>query len=260
MSNCYVYFLYDKDNIVRYVGMGRRDRFRNIKDRNSEYLDVLNNGGRVEKVIDNLSVCEALDIERESIEKHKSTIINKISGNKYNYLYWRELSEIFALDNESPSGIIWAVDRFNISKTIKARKGSPAGSLGSCGYWSVPFNGKYIKVHRIIMSIYYKVDILSPDILINHIDGNRSNNNIENLEWSSHRHNALNKVFIEENKFGVSGVSTYENRGILYFKARFSIETGKRFSKDFSTNKYGYDEAYRLACEWRKQMEELYYK
>jgi hypothetical protein len=29
-------------------------------------------------------------------------------------------------------------------------------------------------------------------------------------------------------------------------------------TKRYSINKYGYDEAYRLACEWRKQMEELY--
>lgn len=57
------------------------------------------------------------------------------------------------------------------------------------------------------------------------------------------------------------GISLCKNHGkpAQTFEASI-IKDGLKKSKRFSINKYGYDEAYRLACEWRKQMEELYYK
>jgi hypothetical protein len=63
MNNCYIYYLYDKEGIIKYVGQGRRDRFKNTRNRNKEYLDILNDGGKVEKVIENLSTLEAVKLE-----------------------------------------------------------------------------------------------------------------------------------------------------------------------------------------------------
>lgn len=58
---------------------------------------------------------------------------------------------------------------------------------------------------------------------------------------------------------GVS-IQNDSKTGFDYFRATWKAgNLGTKF-KGFSINKYGYDEAYRLACEWRKQMEELYYK
>lgn len=57
------------------------------------------------------------------------------------------------------------------------------------------------------------------------------------------------------------GISIQKNSstGTKYFRGYHKDSEGKGRYKGFSINKYGYDEAYRLACEWRKQMEELYY-
>ena len=260
MHNCYVYILYDKFSIPRYVGMGRRNRISSLDGRDDEYINILNDDGKLEKVAENLNVLSAIEIERDYIDKYKDTLINKVSGNVYNNLYWKELSSLFYLDESSPSGIRWLKDRINISKTIKAREGDIAGSLGKQGYWTVPFKGKYLKAHRIVYSLYHKIDILSPDIIVNHIDGNRQNNNILNLELCSHRDNSIRATRFPRCTSGHVGVSKYTKRGVVHWKAKIQVSTGNEISKSFSSNKYGYDEAYTLACKWRKQMEELYYK
>ena len=58
-----------------------------------------------------------------------------------------------------------------------------------------------------------------------------------------------------DNIYGYSGISLIGNHGknAQLFNAWFSGE-----SKKFSINKYGYDEALRLAIEFRKQLEEKY--
>lgn len=73
-------------------------------------------------------------------------------------------------------------------------------------------------------------------------------------------------VELFNNKYGsllerdlITGVIYTEDCGRkLFISSITKDKITKR--KKFSTRKYGYDEAYRLACEWRKQMEELYYK
>lgn len=55
------------------------------------------------------------------------------------------------------------------------------------------------------------------------------------------------------------GVFVTKDSGYEMFMANITFNK-KTKRKKFSIKKYGYDEAYRLACEWRKQMEELYYK
>jgi len=58
------------------------------------------------------------------------------------------------------------------------------------------------------------------------------------------------------NTSGVTGVSWFAtgNSWTAFYKC---TDTGKRKLKSFSANKYGYDEAFNLACMWRKQMIEL---
>lgn len=58
----------------------------------------------------------------------------------------------------------------------------------------------------------------------------------------------------------IEGVNLSANHGkpAQCFVGTFHAK-GISKSKRYSINKYGYDEAFRLACEWRKQMEHLYY-
>ncbi len=63
--------------------------------------------------------------------------------------------------------------------------------IGSTGYYMVTFSVKNKsnpkRVHRIIANAFIENNDKKPDI--NHIDGNKLNNNIENLEWVTHKEN-----------------------------------------------------------------------
>lgn len=61
------------------------------------------------------------------------------------------------------------------------------------------------------------------------------------------------------NRDFITGVLLTTDDEREFFIASITKEK-KTKRRKFSINKYGYDEAYHLACEWRKQMEELYYK
>ena len=55
------------------------------------------------------------------------------------------------------------------------------------GYLKVIINGKNYRIHRLVAEKF----IPNPNDLpcVNHIDGNRQNNNVENLEWCDHINN-----------------------------------------------------------------------
>lgn len=98
-------------------------------------------------------------------------------ASKYNYL---DISKYFAIDESSPSGLVWTVER-----GIKGRRtysGKQAGCKDKNGYWVVCMmeNGvkRTYKVHRIVMAILLGKE---PEGQIDHINGNPSDNSPNNL-------------------------------------------------------------------------------
>ena len=63
------------------------------------------------------------------------------------------------------------------------------GCIDRCGYKEVILNGKMERVHRVVAEMFI------PNTLnkkcVNHKDGNKLNNNVENLEWCTHSENTL---------------------------------------------------------------------
>lgn len=55
------------------------------------------------------------------------------------------------------------------------------------GYMRVKVKGKEMFVHRLIAEMYIPNPNNYP--IINHIDGNKLNNSVENLEWCTYSHN-----------------------------------------------------------------------
>ena len=170
-----------------------------------------------------------------------------------------ELSDLYYYAEDSPSGLRWKIDRYTCrdGTRLMAVKDSIAGSKDldkSC--WTVKFNNRTKMAHRVIWEI--KIEAIPRGMQIDHIDGNRYNNSIDNLRCVCPTLNARNAKMKKTNSTGINGVSYGEivrNGHITScFRAYYChITSGKQIFKTFSINKYGYDGAFKLACEWREK-------
>lgn len=70
-------------------------------------------------------------------------------------------------------------------------------------------NGKMVtvKVHRLMM-FAFKGDLYFPGAQVNHIDGDKTNNNLSNLEWVTPKRNSIHAFEIGLRKKGVSPANT----------------------------------------------------
>ena len=74
------------------------------------------------------------------------------------------------------------------------------------GYCNVTLNGVKYYVHRIIFMMFHGYMPKQ----IDHIDGNTSNNKIENLRETNYTTNNYNKKIMTNNKSGVKGVNWHK--------------------------------------------------
>ena len=86
-------------------------------------------------------------------------------------------------------------------------KPSKAGTVDGSGYLQTGIQGRYFKNHRLIFLMHHGY---LPS-LIDHIDGNKLNNKIENLRPATRSQNSFNSMKSKINKSGVKGVSWREN-------------------------------------------------
>jgi hypothetical protein len=99
--------------------------------------------------------------------------------------------------------------------------GKEAGSAHHDGYVRCMLEGKHHMVHRIIWKMVYGHD----PVQIDHIDGDRSHNRLENFRDVSHQVNAKNRKLYESNTSGIPGVSFHERDGV--WQARINVGEGK---------------------------------
>lgn len=91
----------------------------------------------------------------------------------------------------------WAALDNGYSVSSWGRVAGPRGELkyyNVQGYKTVRFGKTSHRVHRLVASAF----IPNPDNkpIVNHIDGDRSNNNIDNLEWVTARENNMHGIYI----------------------------------------------------------------
>ena len=79
----------------------------------------------------------------------------------------------------------------------KKRKGNPSGGIAKTfiaghgyEYVKIGIDGKTVnrRVHRLVLQTFNPISNYD-DMTVNHIDGDKLNNSLENLEWMTHREN-----------------------------------------------------------------------
>ena len=130
----------------------------------------------------------------------------------------------------------------NLYKRFKEDK--PMGHLTDEGYVVVGFNKKSQFAHRVIFLMFH--GYLPP--CIDHIDGNKSNNRIENLRPATAKTNGYNQALREKTSSGIKNVTWHKvskkwqvkfavNGEIKYFGLYNNIDYAK-FVADAMRYKY----------------------
>jgi len=112
------------------------------------------------------------------------------------------------------------------------KKDQESGYIAEDGYRRVRFDGKHYYVHRLIWMILTNKEI-PEDLFIDHVDGNRLNNDIGNLRLASALENQYNK------NRQCNGTSQY--KGVWFdsvkncWKASIRFENKRHYIGQFST-------------------------
>lgn len=123
------------------------------------------------------------------------------------YKYGKYLENYLIYDETSLSCLRW-IRKWNSGSTVKI--GSVAGSLDSSdGYWKLHAFGRHLKLHKVVWALNNDFQT-QEDFVIDHVDGNRGNNKIENLRLVPPELNSRNQKLNKNSKTKVVGVTYYE--------------------------------------------------
>jgi hypothetical protein len=117
------------------------------------------------------------------------------------------------------------------------------GYIDNKGYvrFSLSQNGsvKQIRKHKALgeLWVYNEFD----KDLVDHVDGNRQNNTISNLRWSSHSENSQNRRLTHLNTSGEMNIRKDKSKKLLYWKVEFGNSRSgnnhrKLFKRDFNSD------------------------
>lgn len=270
-NDYYVYLHHLEDGTVFYVGKGRLNRAYSKQCRPKSWEEIVKTTNYTASFYkENLSEKEALDLELELLNSLPN-LVNVSRKNHITKLDSCNIREYVEYSETSPSGLVWKIDRYFgrfKSTSLHTKKGTPVGTINksrgdSITGWRCSINKTTYYVHRIIYALY--VGDIPDGMIINHIDNNPLNNRLDNLELctiaeNSRKTKVHTSSLVRNTSSGITGVS-YDacvpkyTRYQAYYKDPF---TEKLITKTFSVNKYGKEEAFRLACEWRiEQIAEL---
>lgn len=173
------------------------------------------------------------------------------------YKYGEYLSRFFYYDENSPSGLRW---KSIYQKGSNVSIGDVVGS-NDCGYWRVHALGSHYKAHKIVWALHNNFQS-QEGLHIDHIDGNPSNNRIENLRLVTRHINARNKPMLKANTSGIHGVyfqtvRTKNGNYVDRYVASWRPLSGNTKTKCFSVNVYGKELAEHLATEYRRHQIDL---
>lgn len=268
MNKYCVYLHKDEAGTVRYVGSGTISRANLLcakSDRGIRYQNYVENNGQMSVVIlqSSLSKSESLALEAENYDRYISDFLlnSKRPIISTNVIENEILSKV-SYSEHSPTQLIWNTD-IGSNGAIRYKVGTTAGYKTSTGYYSIGLNGKQYRTHRIIFSLFNPDTDIS-QLVIDHIDGNPSNNKIENLRAVSYEINNRNISKRKENRNLPTGVYWRETRQAFVAQvvdpaAQHKNGTNKLVRKYIPISKFltelnPYESAKEIAIQERKQM------
>lgn len=249
----YVYTHTDKDGNIVYVGSGKGFRYKDKSGRQPEHLEIWQDLDK--KII----TSDLVEIDARKQEEHLinsigiENLLNKAitcSSTKRRPIEYEEISKYLEINYNSPSLLSWKVEMTNGKRRVLKKVGDFAGGIAAYGYYKVQLNRRQYFVHRIVWSLHNKQDC-HEDFIVDHIDGNPSNNNPDNLRLCSPRENSLNRSMNARNKSGVTGVYKKNMKGVMCWTATWQDLEMKKHRRHFSIPKYGDEIAFELACNAR---------
>lgn len=135
------------------------------------------------------------------------------------------------------------------NKKCKGYSRYGAKGIKICERWSLP-KGQGFKNFVVDMG-----SRPSEEYSVDRIDS-KGNYEPNNCRWANHEQQTRNRSMHRNNTVGTTGVeydSYGKNKNSPRYRANW-VENKVKKSKSFSVNKYGDEEAYRLACEYRDLM------
>ena len=115
-------------------------------------------------------------------------------------------NEIFSY--EKSTGFLYWKSKSSVYSRIAI--GSKAGYLNKSGYLIVTVNFKKLSVHRIVWEMHN--DKIQDGMCIDHINGNKKDNRLENLRLATMSQNVCNQSLGKRNKSGFKGVCKPKNQ------------------------------------------------
>lgn len=94
----------------------------------------------------------------------------------------------------------------------------PLGAIVPSGHTVITVDGIKLMAHHLVMLYEYGI---STKKIVDHIDGDPSNNKRENLRLVSHQENMKNKAINKNNKTGINGVQFIDGLYLLFISGEY---------------------------------------
>ena len=257
-ENNYCVYVHKKKTTgeIFYVGSGTRDRARTGSGRSKSWKAVVEASGFISEIVaDNLCKKASLETEKQlylELKEHSPLVNKKVQGIlKESDLDF--LTSRYFYDETSPTMLRHKVDvtRGRKNANFAARKGDVAGCNTETTR-SISVKGFVYPIYRVIWMLNYGE--IPAGYVVDHIDGDVSNNRISNLRIVTYQTNTRNRAKPRTNTSGVVGVYLlHYNSEPNRWCASWVDANNKRQRVYFQVSKYGNEEAFRLACEYRAQ-------
>ena len=120
----------------------------------------------------------------------------------------------------------------NLGRVLNTKTGNLIGYKNSCGYKCIDISGKQVRVHQLVIDEFSNYrGFNKEELVIDHINRDKTDNNINNLRVVTAKENSRNTKSFNEKRKGcvyLTRCNTYQ--ALVTFK-------GKRYIKSFKTKK-----------------------